>query len=81
MTKICTRCLLKDFSKEQYEAIVINGLASLPKEDLVDNAESNRRLDVCKDCGKLNQGTCLACGCFIEIRASLKKGTCPYNKW
>jgi len=81
MTKICTRCLLKDFSKEQYEAIVINGLASLPKEDLVDNAESNRRLVVCKDCGKLNQGTCLACGCFIEIRASLKKGTCPYSKW
>ena len=81
MTKICTRCLLKDFSKEQFEAIVINGLASLPKEDLVDNAESNRRLDVCKDCGKLNQGTCLACGCFIEIRAPLKKGTCPYSKW
>ena len=81
MTKICTRCLLKDFSKEQYEAIVINGLASLPKEDLVDKAESDRRLSLCRSCDKLNQGTCLACGCFVEIRASLVKGSCPYSKW
>lgn len=81
MTKICTRCLLKDFSKEQYEAIVINGLSSLPKEDLVDKAESDRRLSICSNCDRLNQGTCLACGCFVEIRAALVKGNCPYSKW
>lgn len=81
MTKICTRCLLKDFSKEQYEAIVINGLSSLPKEDLTTDLESSRRLAICKDCSKLNQGTCLACGCFVELRAALTKGKCPYSKW
>ena len=81
MTKICTRCLLKDFSREKYEAIVTNGLSSLPKEDLTDNEETARRLDLCTRCEKLNQGTCLACGCFVELRAALKKGRCPYSKW
>ena len=81
MTKICTRCLLKDFSKEQYEAIVINGLSSLPKEDLAGNDITSKRLAVCGNCEKLNQGTCIACGCFVEIRAGLKKGSCPYSKW
>ena len=81
MTKICTRCLLKDLSYEQYEAIILNGLNALPKEDLADNAESERRLNVCRECEKLNQGTCLACGCFVEIRAALNKGRCPYKKW
>ncbi|SDX90337.1 hypothetical protein SAMN02910264_00996 [Ruminococcaceae bacterium YAD3003] len=81
MTKICTRCLLKDFNKEQYEAIVTNGLSSLPKEDLTGSDITEKRLAVCRDCDKLNQGTCLACGCFVEIRASLKKGKCPYDLW
>jgi hypothetical protein len=81
MTKICKRCLLKDLSYEQYEAIILNGLEALPKEDLTDGSESQRRLEVCKECERLNQGTCLACGCFVEIRAALKKGRCPYNKW
>jgi hypothetical protein len=81
MTKICTRCLLKDFNKEQYEAIVTNGLSSLPKEDLTGSDVTEKRLAVCRDCDKLNQGTCLACGCFVEIRASLKKGKCPYDLW
>ena len=81
MTKIFTRCLLKDFSKEQYEAIVINGLSSLPKEDLTSVEESSRRLSVCENCEKLNQGTCLACGCFVELWAAIKKGKCPYGKW
>ena len=81
MPKICTRCLLKDLSKEQYEAIIVNGLNSLPPEDLVDASVSEKRLCVCRECERLNQGTCLACGCFVEIRASLKKGNCPYGKW
>lgn len=81
MTKICTRCLLKDFSKEQYEAIVINGLSSLPKEDLASDEVTANRLCICSQCDKLNQGTCLACGCFVELRAALTKGKCPYGKW
>ena len=81
MPKICTRCLLKDFSKEQYEKIIVEGIRALPVEDLVSEELEAERLDLCGQCEKLNRGTCLACGCFVEIRAATKKGRCPYGKW
>ena len=81
MPKICTRCLLKDFSREQYEKIIVEGIKALPPEELVSDEETVRRLAVCQSCEKLNQGTCLACGCFVEIRAATQKGKCPYSKW
>lgn len=81
MSKICTRCLLKDFSREQYEKIVVEGIRALPAEDLVSEEIESVRLGYCRQCDKINQGTCLACGCFVEIRAAAKKGRCPYKKW
>ena len=81
MSKICTRCLLKDFSREQYEKIVVEGIRALPAEDLVSEEIESVRLGYCRQCDKINQGTCLACGCFVEIRAVTKKGRCPYKKW
>ena len=73
MPKICTRCLLKDFSKEQYEKIIVEGIRALPAEDIVSEELEAERLDLCGQCEKLNRGTCLACGCFVEIRAATKK--------
>lgn len=81
MTKICTRCLLKDFSKEDYEKIVVQGIKALPPEDLVSDGVLSQRLAVCSSCEKINQGTCLACGCYVEIRAATKKARCPYKNW
>ena len=81
MPKPCRRCLLKDISLEDYECLIRDGLDALPKEDLAEDTISSGRLQICKECEKLNQGTCLACGCYVEIRASLKKGKCPYGKW
>lgn len=81
MPKICTRCLLKDFSREQYEKIIVEGIQALPPEELVSDATISERLGICKECEKINQGTCLACGCYVEIRAAMKKGSCPYRKW
>lgn len=39
------------------------------------------RLAVCRDCDYLEAGTCLACGCYVELRAAVKKNKCPYKKW
>lgn len=39
------------------------------------------RLSVCKQCDYLEAGTCLACGCYVELRAAVKKNKCPYKKW
>lgn len=81
MPKICTRCLLRDFSKEQYDKIIVEGIKALPSEELVSDEVLSERLVFCKECEKINQGTCLACGCYVEIRAAMKKGKCPYRKW
>ena len=79
--KICRRCLLKEMNEEQYRKVIEEGLSALPKEDLVAEDVVSGRLNVCKECEKLNMGTCAACGCYVEIRAALKKGNCPYKKW
>ena len=81
MPKICTRCLLKDFSKEDYDKIIVSGLSALPADELVSDEVTTKRLEICKECEKINQGTCLACGCYVEIRAATRKGKCPYSKW
>ncbi len=81
MPKICTRCLLKDFSKEDYEKIIVQGIKALPTEELISDDILSGRLKICRECEKINQGTCLACGCYVEIRAAMKKGKCPYRKW
>ena len=81
MPKPCTRCLLKDYSKEVYDRLIVEGLKALPAEDIADGEVTALRLSVCQACEKLNQGTCLACGCYVEIRAALKTGKCPYSKW
>ena len=77
--RLAVRC--KKGRKEVYEKLITEGLKALPAEDLVPDEISSVRLDVCKECEKLNQGTCLACGCYVEIRAALKNGKCPYSKW
>ena len=81
MTGICKKCLLRDISPEEYENLILRGLQGLKKEDITDDREKERRLNVCRGCDKLNRGTCLACGCFVEIRAALTRGRCPYKKW
>lgn len=40
-----------------------------------------KRLAICKECDFLNAGTCLECGCYVELRAAAKISHCPYKKW
>ncbi|MBO5057160.1 MAG: hypothetical protein J6C64_12510 [Lachnospiraceae bacterium] len=40
-----------------------------------------KRLMICKNCDLLTDGMCKACGCFVEMRAAIRKNSCPYEKW
>lgn len=40
-----------------------------------------RRLSVCKECERLLDGMCNACGCYVELRAAIDHNKCPYRKW
>lgn len=51
---------------------------------VVDDAEHERRLAICRSCDQLVYGTtCLHCGCLVEIRAKLAEQRCPHvpAKW
>lgn len=54
---------------------------AIKKEDAAEERCYEERLSVCKACELLNAGTCLACGCYVELRAAAKAGRCPYHKW
>ena len=53
----------------------------LGPEQRVDDAEYERRLNICKACDFLHEGTCDKCGCYVELRAATKLSDCPYHYW
>lgn len=78
--KVCIRCLLRDLANA--DAAMIEKYKSAIKEnDRVDSERYESRLAVCKECDKLNAGTCNACGCYVELRALGKNTGCPHKKW
>lgn len=42
----------------------------------VSDDEFEKRLAICKECSHLVSGTCLKCGCYVELRAAIKKNHC-----
>lgn len=56
-------------------------LSVIKPQDKVSDEKYEERLEICRACEKLVQATCEACGCYVEYRAVVKQGTCPYKKW
>lgn len=52
-------------------------VSTLDKTDLVDDKLLEYRLSRCKKCDFLISGMCRKCGCYVEVRARLKKENCP----
>lgn len=52
-------------------------IALLPEEQRADEALWRERLDCCRRCDHLNDGTCALCGCFVELRAAKQRMRCP----
>lgn len=77
----CRKCLLAELDNEKLLEDVRLAIGRLPGELKVSEEEYDSRLAVCKECHYLNEGTCNACGCYVELRAASKTGKCPYKKW
>ena len=68
MTPPC-RCLLGDFPEgKELAELIADYVASLPEEFRAAPEEISRRLNVCRDCAELFDGTCRLCGCYVEAR-------------
>lgn len=78
--KLCKRCLLRDMAEADYKKIE-KYKEAIKNEDRVSESEYERRLQICKSCDKLNEGTCNSCGCYVELRALGLMSNCPHNKW
>lgn len=79
--KICKKCLLAELDDKKLLADIEKAKSLLDEVDRASDVEYNKRLEICRECDYLNEGTCGACGCFVELRAASKTGRCPYKKW
>lgn len=79
--RVCRKCLTRDMDKNEYFDNLHNYIANLDDDIKVDQPLYEKRLSVCKKCDLLADGMCRACGCFVELRAVMKKNACPYEKW
>ena len=78
--RICSRCLLRDMTNADIQMIE-KYKNELKQEDQVDEKEYERRLSICKNCVQLNAGTCMSCGCYVELRAAMRPAHCPRKQW
>ena len=80
-SKFCKKCLLAELDNEKLLAEVRQAIDRLADDMKVSDEIYRERLETCKECDYLNEGTCGACGCYVELRAAVKTGRCPYKKW
>jgi len=79
--KPCLKCLLKEMDEAAYMEKLHRYIEMLDADVKTAQGIYADRLSVCKACDYLESGTCLACGCYVELRAAVKKNKCPYKKW
>ena len=78
--KRCRRCLLQDMADENdYYASVVRYRATMPRRVRTPDAEYTARLEHCRTCPSLNAGTCMQCGCYVEMRAARTDMHCPLD--
>ncbi len=79
--RFCRKCLTRDMDQAAYFQNLHDYIANLDEELKVEEPLYEERLSLCKECDLLLDGMCRACGCFVELRAAMKKNACPYEKW
>jgi hypothetical protein len=78
---LCRKCLLREALPADYKKYVEGLLKRISPADRPAPAAYEARLNVCRACEQLNMGTCMGCGCLVELRAAYKKEKCPFGKW
>jgi hypothetical protein len=63
--------------------LIRSRVALLDERAKVSDAEYIRRLVLCESCDQLSSGTCMQCGCYVQLRAAKRALRCahPQPKW
>ena len=77
----CKRCLLKEAMPADYEKYVAGMLDKIPASRRAPDGDYQSRLKICGACDQLSLGTCMGCGCLVELRAAYKNEKCPFRHW
>ena len=76
MNRPC-RCLLKQAGEAELAQTVSEYISTLDPEIKAEEELYRSRLEICGSCDSLNSGMCVKCGCYVEMRAAVKKNRCP----
>ena len=71
------RCLLKETDEKELLENIREYISGLDEDVRADETVYKKRLSLCEKCGKLRNGVCLKCGCYVEMRAAVKNNRCP----
>ena len=67
--------------KDEYFKSLHEMIAAVTEKERASDNLYEERLGVCKECDRLFDGLCAACGCYVELRAVIRENRCPYEKW
>ena len=79
--RICRKCLTSDMDRNAYFDNLHTYIENMDEELKVEKPLYEERLSHCQACDLLLDGMCRACGCYVELRAAMRKNDCPYGKW
>lgn len=81
--RYCRKCLLREMDENEYFSSLHSYIENLDEELKVLPEVYEERLAQCKNCDQLISGMCRICGCYVELRAVMKKNICPqvHPKW
>lgn len=77
--RLCKKCLLAEIDVDGVYASIAELLKLMPPEKKASDDIYENRLELCRKCDFLNEGTCGKCGCFVELRAAKKDMHCPHE--
>lgn len=75
--RYCRKCLTREMGRDEYFHSLHEYIENLDADLKVSPAIYEARLAKCKQCEKLLDGMCRICGCYVELRAAMKKNRCP----
>lgn len=81
--RFCKKCLIRDFDEGELFRTMQEYIARIDEDIKTPKEEYEERLRICTECGSLRSGMCGVCGCYVEMRAAVKKNYCPavHKKW
>lgn len=79
--RVCKRCLTREMNADGYFQNLHDYIAGIDEELKAAKTLYEERLSVCKECDMLLSGMCRVCGCYVELRAVMKRNSCPGRRW